>query len=290
MLMILFGVSRRCGYFGRLFAAKENVLSCLQSVVADKAKRRLPLKYYPHYATLQRAVDGWAWYTSNVGQLMPHFEEIEVQDQKEPLPAIWVARFYTWDEISGELLNSLAKERDEEQNLPPLVQVTPDAEMDLPPAPSGPPLKRKIEGSLSLPEPMAEDVQRYAEEQDQRLWSAHDLERPEELAQKLEEETPFPPLAGVTSFASHGLPDALGSVLEKPAPDLLDDNEDTSSEIEAGSGRIAQPDPEHRERKEEEETPTRVGVDPEEVQQPIPFRMGLTPQPDEVPPGDELTD
>ena len=44
-------------------------------------------------------------------------------------------------------------------------------------------------------------------------------------------------------------------------------------------------------RDEEEETQIRTGIeaDMEEVQQPIPFQMGLTPQPDEVP-GDELTD
>ena len=32
-------------------------------------EEKLPLKYHPYFATLQRAVDGWAWYTSNVGQL-----------------------------------------------------------------------------------------------------------------------------------------------------------------------------------------------------------------------------
>ena len=60
-------------------------------------------------AALQRAVDGWAWYTSNVGQLLPHFEDIEPEDEKEPLPAIGGARFYTWNEISCEFLNPLAK-------------------------------------------------------------------------------------------------------------------------------------------------------------------------------------
>ena len=69
-------------------------------------EQRLPLKYHPRYAALQRAVDGWAWYTSNVGQLLPHFEDIEPDDEKEPLPAIGGARFYTWDEISGEFLES----------------------------------------------------------------------------------------------------------------------------------------------------------------------------------------
>ena len=90
---------------------------------------------------LQRAVDGWAWYTSNVGQLLPHFEDIEPDDEKEPIPAIGGARFYTWDEISCEFLNPLAKEREEEKDLPPLVQIVPEAGIDLPPAPSGQPPK-----------------------------------------------------------------------------------------------------------------------------------------------------
>ena len=40
-------------------------------------EERIPIKHHPHYAALQRAVDGWAWYTSNVGQLLPHFNDIE---------------------------------------------------------------------------------------------------------------------------------------------------------------------------------------------------------------------
>ena len=111
-------------------------------------EQKLPLKYHPHYAALQRAVDGWAWYTSNVGQLLPHFEDIEPDDEKEPIPAIGGARFYTWDEISCEFLNPLAKEREEAKELPPLVQIVPEAGIELPPAPSGQPPKRKIEGSI----------------------------------------------------------------------------------------------------------------------------------------------
>ena len=80
-------------------------------------EQKLPLKHHPHYAALQRAVDGWAWYTSNVGQLLPHFEDIEPEEEKEPLPAIGGARLYTWDEISSEYLNPRAQEREEEQRL-----------------------------------------------------------------------------------------------------------------------------------------------------------------------------
>ena len=29
----------------------------------------------------------WAWYTSNVGQLLPHFNDIQPEEGEEPLPA-----------------------------------------------------------------------------------------------------------------------------------------------------------------------------------------------------------
>ena len=71
------------------------------------------------------------------------------------------ARFYTWDEmLSGERLNTEAQLREEEKDLPPLVQVVPEAGLELPPAPSGQPPKRKIEGSIALPPHVADDVQR----------------------------------------------------------------------------------------------------------------------------------
>ena len=165
-------------------------------------EQKIPLKYHPHYAALQRAVDGWAWYTSNVGQLLPHFEDIEPEDEKEPLPAIGGARFYTWDEISCEFLNPLAKEREEEKDLPPLVQIVPEAGIELPPAPSGQPPKRKIEGSIALPQPLAEVVQRHAEEQDKLLTQLNEADQrdQEENAQTLEDENIFPSSGGGVTF------------------------------------------------------------------------------------------
>ena len=49
-------------------------------------EERIPIKHHPHYAALQRAVDGWARYTSNVGQLLPNFNDIEPEEGEEPLP------------------------------------------------------------------------------------------------------------------------------------------------------------------------------------------------------------
>ena len=69
-------------------------------------EERMPIKHHPHYAALQRAVDGWAWYTSNVGQLLPHFNDIEPEEGEEPLPQIGGAKYHTWHEVTGELLKS----------------------------------------------------------------------------------------------------------------------------------------------------------------------------------------
>ena len=90
--------------------------------------------------------------------------------------------------------------RDQEQDLPPLVQIIPEAGIKLPPAPSGQPPKRKIEGSIALPTPLAEEVQRCAEEQDKDLFVAQDRDplNAEEKTHTLEDGTPFHPLGGGT--------------------------------------------------------------------------------------------
>ena len=64
------------------------------------------------------------------------------------------------------------------------------------------------------------------------------------------------------------------------------ENDDGSSEIATGTGRLTQSEPEMSDERERSELETDVDI----VQQPIPFQMGITPQPEEVPTGDELTD
>ena len=41
---------------------------------------------HPKFVSLQRARDGWAWYTSNIGRLLPNYRDIEVDGQEERLP------------------------------------------------------------------------------------------------------------------------------------------------------------------------------------------------------------
>ena len=159
-------------------------------------EERLPIKHHPHYAALQRAVDGWAWYTSNVGQLLPHFNDIEPEEGEEPLPQVGGAKYYTWHEVTGELLNSAAQQRLTEQELPPLVQIVPEPDVELPQAPSGRPPFRKIEGSISLPEAVATDLQRQAEEMDERIHTPHLSDEAEQSTHSPGEREHFPSLGG----------------------------------------------------------------------------------------------
>ena len=40
---------------------------------------------HPKFVSLQRARDGWAWYTSNIGRLLPNYRDIEVEGDEERL-------------------------------------------------------------------------------------------------------------------------------------------------------------------------------------------------------------
>ena len=74
-------------------------------------EERIPIKHHPHYAALQQAVDGWAWYTSNVGQLLPNFNDIEPEEAEELVPQIGGAKYHTWHEVTGELLSQFSTSR-----------------------------------------------------------------------------------------------------------------------------------------------------------------------------------
>ena len=233
------------------------------------------------------AVDGWAWYTSNVGQLLPHFNDIEPEEGEEPLPQIGGAKYYTWHEVTGELLNSAARKRLTEQELPPLVQILPEPDVELPQAPSGRPPFRKIEGSLSLPEAVATDVQRQAEEMDERLRVPHISDEAEQSTHSPEEREHFPSLGG-------GVPSPfvfLDEHQESPPDDNIvtpdDENAnaesppDDENENDHESPDESHPNPEDPGEHEEES-------DDEVIQQPIPFQMGVTPMAEEGETNDEL--
>ena len=84
----------------------------------------------------------------------------------------------------------------EEKELPPLVQIVPEPDLELPQAPSGRPPFRKIEGSLFLPEAVATDVQRQAEAMDENLIHPPHSDEEEHSTHSPEEREHFPSLGG----------------------------------------------------------------------------------------------
>ena len=183
---------------------------------------------------------------------------------EEPLPQIGGAKCHTWHEVTGELLNPVAQKREEERTLPPFVQVMPQPDVELPTAPSGRPPFRKIEGSLFLPEPVATDVQRQADEKDARVISPlHYKMRKHNLPTHRKHVNIFRLLGGG------------GGV---PSPFIFREDEDD----EPQTSPVGDDDLESRNSDEE------ATADAADIQQPIPFQMGVTPVGDEVETNDEL--
>ena len=81
-----------------------------------------------------------------MGQLLPNFNDIEPEEMEEPVPSTEDARYYSWHEITGELLHPRAQQEKEDETLPHLIHVMPEPDIELPSAPSGRPPFRKIEG------------------------------------------------------------------------------------------------------------------------------------------------
>ena len=148
----------------------------------------------------------------------------------------------------------------------------PELDVELPQAPSGRPPFRKIEGSLFLPEAVATDVQRQAEEMD--AMDAGGITPPlpdeeEHSTHSPEERDHFPSLGGgVPSPFIFREEDASRAEAEEPAPASPAEQDKTEDEKPAAS-------------EDAEQTGDKSGPeedsDDEVVQQPIPFQMGVTP-------------
>ena len=194
------------------------------------------------------------------------------------------AKYHTWHEVTGELLNSAAQQSLEEKELPPLVQLIPEPDVELPQAPSGRPPFRKIEGSLFLPEAVATDVQRQAEAMDARLTTPPISDEEEQSTHSPEEREHFPSLGG-------GVPspfifrDFRDDEVNGPPPDVENEDEQRSDHESNRNDHkeVNSPDdPESGQEEHEEES------DDEVIQQPSPFQMGVTPMADEGETSDEL--
>ena len=175
-------------------------------------------------------------------------------------------------------MNSTAQQRLEEKELPPLVQIVPEPDLELPKAPSGRPPFRKIEGSLFLPEAVASDVQRQAEAMDATLIQPPHSDEEEHLTHSPEEREHFPSLGGgVPSpfIRDEEVRDEEQGSIEAADADVAD------AEAAAAGDKKAPPSP-------GPDNPEEGESDDEVIQQPIPFQMGVTPVPEEREPDDEL--
>ena len=106
---------------------------------------------HPTFVSLQRSRDGWAWYTANVGRLLPSYQDIEVEDGEDPIPYIGDAGFHSYahlPQIETEPVHDTT---------PPLEvpfvrqsMLDDDFQLELPPPPARGP--RHVQGEIRLPQ------------------------------------------------------------------------------------------------------------------------------------------
>ena len=108
---------------------------------------------HPKFVSLQRARDGWAWYTSNIGRLLPNYRDIEVEGEEERLPYLGNSDFYAWQHIPSE--DTQPFQLPDEQEIPfvPSQLRFEQSEPHLPSAPTGEAggASRRIQGEIRLP-------------------------------------------------------------------------------------------------------------------------------------------
>ena len=112
---------------------------------------------HPTFVSLQRSRDGWAWYTVNIGRLLPSYRDIEVEEADDPMPYLGDAGFYSYSQLPR-----LEADRTHDTNLPMEIPFVPQSMLDeefqpeLPPPPARGP--RHIQGEIRLPEDMREEI------------------------------------------------------------------------------------------------------------------------------------
>ena len=114
---------------------------------------------HPTFVSLQRSRDGWAWYTANVGRLLPSYRDIEVEEADDPMPYLGDAGFYSYSQLPR-----VEAEPAHDVDLPREVPFVPQSMLDddfqpeLPPPPARGP--RHIQGEIQLPESVREEILR----------------------------------------------------------------------------------------------------------------------------------
>ena len=108
---------------------------------------------HPTFVSLQQSRDGWAWYTANIGRLLPSYRDIEVEEADDPMPYLGDAGFYSYSQLPR-------LEADPAHDLSPPGEVpfVPQSMIDdnFPPPPARGP--RHIQGEIQLPESVREGI------------------------------------------------------------------------------------------------------------------------------------
>ena len=108
---------------------------------------------HPKFVSLQRARDGWAWYTSNIGRLLPNYRDIAVEGEEERLPYLGNSDFYAWQQIPEGSVHPFDREDEPEMPFLPSQLRFEQSDAQLPSAPTGSTggASRRIQGEIRLP-------------------------------------------------------------------------------------------------------------------------------------------
>ena len=112
---------------------------------------------HPTFVSLQRSRDGWAWYTANIGRLLPSYRDIEVEDGEDPMPYLGDAGFHSYAQLP-----QIEADPVHDVNLPAEIPFVPqsmledDFQPELPPPPARGP--RHIQGDIRLPAAVRDEI------------------------------------------------------------------------------------------------------------------------------------
>ena len=122
---------------------------------------------HPTFASLQRSRDGWAWYTANIGRLLPSYKDIEVEDVEDPLPYLGDAGFFTYTQLP-QIEADASHDNDPPMEIPfvPRSMLDDDFQPELPPPPARGP--RYIQGDIRLPPRVSDELTRLEEEKQRK--------------------------------------------------------------------------------------------------------------------------
>ena len=99
----------------------------------------------------------WAWYTANIGRLLPSYRDIEVEEADDPMPYLGDAGFYSYAQLP-QLEVAPTHDINPPVEIPFVPQSMLDDELqpELPPPPARGP--RHIQGDIRLPPNVREEI------------------------------------------------------------------------------------------------------------------------------------